>query len=41
VRVVAGDDGADVILLEVQGEPDHPVALDILELEHLLVHDVL
>ncbi len=41
VRVVAGDDDADVVLFEVEGEADDLLTPRVLELEHLLVHRVL
>jgi hypothetical protein len=41
VSVVAGDDDADVVLLEVEGEADDLLTPRVLELEHLLVHRVL
>jgi hypothetical protein len=41
VRVVAGDDDADVVLFQVQRQTYDLLASRIFELEHLLVHHVL
>jgi hypothetical protein len=40
VGIVAGDDDADVVLLQVEREACYLLSSGVLELQHLLVHDV-